>query len=313
MLYDFNEACREISIGAICEDHLTMGSIGVEALKASYQILGISEEDLNECVLDSVNFRSHMEMYHTYWFGILNVPDISDIYGPKDKIGFLIRKNLFLIIDIQDTDNSTRDTVQYAVQRNRTGDVTLEDLIGSFFERLIDDDNQKLDKKEQVIDGMEEDIHKGDMDRKLIGEILALKKEVTHFRNYYEQLIVISEMLAENRNELFSAKGCVVFRLLTEKIRRLSERCLMLKENLVQTREAYAASLDYNLNAVMKLFTVVTTIFQPLTLIAGWYGMNFVYMPELSWRYGYAMVFTLSLLVIIFCLWLFRKKHLLQR
>ena len=99
--------------------------------------------------------------------------------------------------------------------------------------------------------------------------------------------------------------------MFTGKVERLSNNCQMLKENLVQVREAYSSSLDYSINTVMKIFSVVTTIFQPLTLIVGWYGMNFTNMPELTWKYGYLGVVVLSITVVVFCLWLFRKKHLL--
>jgi magnesium transporter len=58
----------------------------------------------------------------------------------------------------------------------------------------------------------------------------------------------------------------------------------------------------------MKFFTVVTTIFLPLTLIVGWYGMNFKYMPELTWKYGYFAVIILMIAVVIACLILFKKK-----
>lgn len=58
----------------------------------------------------------------------------------------------------------------------------------------------------------------------------------------------------------------------------------------------------------MTLLTVVTTIFMPLTLIAGWYGMNFKYMPEFEWRLGYPVVILVSILIVIFCLILFKKK-----
>ena len=61
----------------------------------------------------------------------------------------------------------------------------------------------------------------------------------------------------------------------------------------------------------MKVFTVVTSIFLPLSLIAGWYGMNFRFMPELSWRFGYPLVFILSAAVVIICLCYFKKKKLL--
>ena len=61
----------------------------------------------------------------------------------------------------------------------------------------------------------------------------------------------------------------------------------------------------------MKTLTVVTTIFLPLSLIAGWYGMNFSNMPELHWAGGYPMVILLSLLIVTGCVILFKKKRFL--
>ena len=69
------------------------------------------------------------------------------------------------------------------------------------------------------------------------------------------------------------------------------------------------AALDYNANLIMKVFTVVTTVFLPLTLIVGWYGMNFKYMPELAWRYGYAGVWFVMGMVTLGLLVFFRRKR----
>ena len=66
--------------------------------------------------------------------------------------------------------------------------------------------------------------------------------------------------------------------------------------------------LEVRQNRIMTLLTVVTTIFMPLTLVAGWYGMNFRYMPELEWRLGYPIVIIVSIAIVVFCLILFKKK-----
>lgn len=58
----------------------------------------------------------------------------------------------------------------------------------------------------------------------------------------------------------------------------------------------------------MTVLTVVTTIFMPLTLIVGWYGMNFRFMPELQWKWGYPVVITISVLIVSGSLWFFKKK-----
>ena len=76
----------------------------------------------------------------------------------------------------------------------------------------------------------------------------------------------------------------------------------------MQVRDLYNAQLEVHQNRIMTLLTVVTTIFMPLTLLVGWYGMNFHYMPELSWRISYPIVFVVSIVIVIACLIFFKKK-----
>lgn len=73
-------------------------------------------------------------------------------------------------------------------------------------------------------------------------------------------------------------------------------------------REAYQSRLSIKQNELMKLFTVVTVIFLPLTLIVGWYGMNFKFMPELYSPLGYPAVIFVSAAIVVWLIWYFKKK-----
>ena len=72
--------------------------------------------------------------------------------------------------------------------------------------------------------------------------------------------------------------------------------------------DIYLSSISYRLNEVMKVLTIISTLFIPLTFIAGVYGMNFEYMPELKWKYGYFVVWTLMLLIVCGMLRYFHKR-----
>ncbi len=85
----------------------------------------------------------------------------------------------------------------------------------------------------------------------------------------------------------------------------------MLREYLIQIRELYQSRTAEQQNRIMTMLTVITTVFLPLTLIAGWYGMNFPNMPELHWRYGYAVVIGLSVLIVTLEILYFKKKKML--
>ncbi len=66
--------------------------------------------------------------------------------------------------------------------------------------------------------------------------------------------------------------------------------------------------LDVNLNQTMKVLTVISSIFMPLTLITGWFGMNFVNMPMLKWQWGIPIVVAISAVVVLAMVILFKKK-----
>ena len=72
-------------------------------------------------------------------------------------------------------------------------------------------------------------------------------------------------------------------------------------------RDLYQAQADIKQNSTMQTLTIITAVFSPLALIAGWYGMNFKFMPELTWKYGYLGVILLSLSVVGFSFYLMRK------
>ena len=77
---------------------------------------------------------------------------------------------------------------------------------------------------------------------------------------------------------------------------------------VAQLREAYQSQLAIQQNDLMRVFTIVTVLFLPLTLITGWFGMNFVNMPELQSEWGYPVIIAASILLVAGLLWFFRHK-----
>ena len=77
---------------------------------------------------------------------------------------------------------------------------------------------------------------------------------------------------------------------------------------MAHLREAYQSQLSIRQNDLMKVFTVITAVFLPLTLLTGWYGMNFAYMPELRWRYGYPVMIVLGAVIVAGLIYWFKRK-----
>ena len=83
----------------------------------------------------------------------------------------------------------------------------------------------------------------------------------------------------------------------------------IFREMLSGMMDIYLSSLNNRMNAVMKVLTIIATIFMPLTFLAGVYGMNFKHMPELEWRWGYPAAWLVMVLIAILMLSIFRRKR----
>ncbi|MFT3950813.1 MAG: CorA family divalent cation transporter [Oscillospiraceae bacterium] len=181
-----------------------------------------------------------------------------------------------------------------------------EHSLYQFFNELITGDTDYLERLEEKITETDDGIFSAS-NRECVTNIIAFRRELLRLKRYYDQLNTIFEGLMENENKLISHDSLRYFRILNNKIDRLYANVLNLRDYVTQVREAYQAQIDIEQNNLMKIFTVVTSIFLPLTLIAGWYGMN-LQMPEFNWRYGYAFVIGLSAAILCLLLWIFRRK-----
>lgn len=177
----------------------------------------------------------------------------------------------------------------------------------SFFLELLRGDIGHLEKLEERITETEDELLKASRSA-CAGEIIAFRRELLRLKKYYEQLNQIFEGLTENENNLIPPEDLRYFRILDNKIDRLFSHVLNLRDYVTQVREAYQAQIDIEQNNLMKIFTVVTAVFLPLTLIVGWYGMN-LQMPEFSWPHGYPFVIALSIAVVAFCLYYFKRRN----
>lgn len=139
--------------------------------------------------------------------------------------------------------------------------------------------------------------------------VLEQAEELLTLREYYDELMDLGKELEENENGFFQKKQLKYFGTISDRADRLMGRAGQLLEYAKQVQDAYQAQVDAKQNKNMEFLTVISTIFFPLTLITGWFGMNFKHMPELE--NGYPGVILLSLVVIIGCILFFKKKKML--
>ena len=184
---------------------------------------------------------------------------------------------------------------------------SLERFLYDFLEQIVDNDLALMEQYEEELNRIEDAIvserEKGNLVR-----VNEIRSDMRVLLVHYEQIIDMTQELEENENGFFSEENLRYIHLFMNLMARRRDFAVSLRDYTMQVRDLHNAQLEVSQNRIMTLLTVITTIFMPLTLIVGWYGMNFRYMPELEWRLGYPIVIAVSIAVVVFCLILFKKK-----
>ena len=297
MFYQIRETLVPIEAQEIDERYLTAGYVTCDELAQVGGLLGFSLSTVEACRVANKNFRSGVEVYDDYTFTELRITNLQD-KRHDDCVALYIKKNLIIVVDVEDYDSSTKNKFMAAVSRYSYHNVTLEKVLYAFIDALIASDFKFIEDRGNEVTLLEEDVLKENTDDDFSLDLLTLKKELLTLHNYYEQLLDITDAIEENENDIFDSDDLHYIANLSAKITRLREDADSLSSSVTHLQDAYSSFLDLKLNHTMKIFTVMTSIFFPLTLIVGWYGMNFNSMPEFAWKYGYLYVIALSVVVV---------------
>ena len=236
--------------------------------------------------------------------GTFYVPRRTEREGPPHKFAFALDEKGIVFIE---KGEFTAKTVEKIAWRKKWRLPSLERFLYDFLEIIIERDLRLLVETEQELGVIEDEILVSELD-KYPEKLNDIRLFLMNMRIHYEQMLDFGQELEENENGFFKEENLRYFRLFTERVMRLMDQVKELRDYTVQLREMFSTQLDIRMNRIMTVLTVVTVIFMPLTLIVGWYGMNFVYMPELHWKYSYLVVFVVSAAILIGGVIWFRKK-----
>lgn len=239
------------------------------------------------------------DLFHDFAAGTMLVPKKGDT-----AFGFLLRPGLLLLVD--DT-----GTVEALLERLLLLPLRLQSsapcLLFELLELLLREDAVLLEEYDKQLNHLEDCLLEGDADQ-FENRLHSHRKHLLKRKLYYMQLGELADCLSDEGSALFSSEECRLFELLSARVSRLYEQTRALREYTLQLHEIYQAKIDVRQNRIMQILTVLTAIFMPLTLVAGWYGMNFSVMPELQLAWAYpALLGGCAVLVVLEILW-FRKK-----
>ena len=237
--------------------------------------------------------------------GTFSIPSRRDVTGDDYKFAFALDEKGIVFID---SSGRAEKIIKRVKNTKKWRMPSLERFMYDFLEQIIHSDQALLEKYERELVSIEDRIAENDDDEEILNRVNEIRGDVRELSTHYEQLIDFGQELEENENNFFREDNERYFRLFINKATRLKDKASSLRDYTVQIRDLQKTQLDVKQNRIMTILTVVTTIFMPLTLIVGWYGMNFKYMPELDSVYGYPAVIGVSVLVVVVSLIIFKLK-----
>lgn len=271
------------------------------------KVLCFPDFAVNECINDVIK-HPKIDSFDGLLYGVLNhLKDSDNALLPTEMAFFLTPAGIVIVSEDSEIIGKVIKSVGFEIDEGHSPVTLPEKALFFLMDRLVNSDQtliRSLDETETLLE-----------ERLLAGEKLDYPAQVFRLRQktllltqYAGLMVDLLDVISENENELIRADAMKLFRLISVRLDRLERSAATLRESVMQLREAYQSQVDIEANQLMRLFTVVSTIFLPLTVVTGWFGMNFRNMPELYWEYGYPMVAILSVLVtggiIFYC-----KKH----
>lgn len=181
-------------------------------------------------------------------------------------------------------------------------------ILYQIIDRLTDEDMAFALDARNEIESLEEAIDR-DEDSAQIDRILLLKRRIAHLSTTFEDQRYCITALQTVESEVFDVK--YLHEYFRDSLANIDHALRLIghhQKRLAELHQHSLLTLQDRANKRLRLLTIISAIFMPLSLIAGIYGMNFRYMPELTWTYGYPLVIIVMVALAIGLLWLFYRK-----
>lgn len=264
---------------------------------------------LVEDIVDDSRHLPKIDAFEDYIFCSLRLLEIKNDAIEEEHISFILGKNY--LISFQEAPGDVFDAVRERILmdkgriRKRGADYLLYRLVDA-----MDDELGKIvaffeDKIQTIEDQLIEESHHYDS----VEDILNIKKQLINIRKIIFPMEEVVRKLAREESDIIDNITQQYFKDVHERLLQILEQFKDFRELTNNLMELHHLNLSNRTNSVMQLLTIVSTIFIPLTFIAGVYGMNFDNMPELHWKYGYAAIWGLMAVITVLMIWLTKRRN----
>lgn len=256
------------------------------------------------------NHQTKIELHDTYNVVILKLLSFDGgVYTPQ-QIAIVQGSDFLLTFIEKETDflNEIKIALEKNVLkiRNRQSDFLLSVILNSVMARFM----SVISELEEGLEDLEEQLLSSDQtDMPGIDDIQQYRR---NFRVIKKCVLPLKEeitkLLHTTDNDLLHKASHPFFNDVNDHLQFVLQTLEGCRDMISALVDIYLSNNGQRMNIIMKQLTVVSTIFIPLTFLAGIWGMNFQWMPELSWRYGYVFAWALMLILVVIIFFYFKRK-----
>ncbi len=214
----------------------------------------------------------------------------------------------FLITHHDHRMRSVRDMRQRILQDPQLMRIGLDVVIQGILDKVVDHYFPELEKLEDRIEEAEDEIFSAAQDRETLNRILRLKRDLMHLKRIVFPQREVFNRLSRDEIPYIRPSTRLYFRDTYDSLFRMTDIADNYRDLLTGFLDIYMSAASNRLNETMKFLTVISTICIPMTVVTGIYGMNFRFLPEVDWKYGYFFALGLMLGIGFGMFYFFRKK-----
>jgi len=181
-------------------------------------------------------------------------------------------------------------------------------LFHAIVDAVVDSFNITLDIIESQVDEVEIIVLK-EPDEAVVREIFRLRRSIATLKRVAGPQREVILKITNGNLPLISDRARIYFRDIYDHVNRINEIADSDRESLIAALEVYFSSVSTKTNEIIRVLTVFTAIVMPATFLVGLWGMNFKYMPELEWKYGYVFFWVVLFVVTAGLLIYFRRRR----
>ena len=295
------------------EEEKNITWINIDGLNNTTEIEKIGKYyDLHPLILEDIvntNQRPKIDEYQDYLFVVAKMLYYkNDGELENEHISLILGKDY--VLTFQEAGGDVFDGVRERISRGKGRIRTngSDYLLYALLDAIIDNYFIVLDEISDKIEALEEQLFVAQPHDDITFEIQELKRTILRIRRAVFPLREVISRLDKMEHPLIQVKTNSYIRDLYDHIIQISENIDVYREMIWGLMDMYMTTISNKMNEVMKVLTIMASIFIPLTFIAGIYGMNFRHMPELESRYGYYVLLGIMLIIFLFMLYYFKRK-----